>query len=150
MWCTTPVLVSGSAEREGALASQGAPAAATRLRCVRPHRRAALFPCFGLLVTLGACDKEPVVPVPPSPEPPLLAYVAPRDTVVRPSDSVRYAVLNTEVPASEWRWSVSDGAIVTIDSLSGVAVARAPGQTGIRAVTATRTVTATTSVTVRQ
>jgi hypothetical protein len=89
------------------------------------------------------------VPVPPSPEPPLLAYVTPRDTVLRPSDSVRYLVLNTDVPASEWRWSVSDGAVLAIDSLSGMAVARTPGQTGIRAVTVNRTVTATTSVTVR-
>jgi hypothetical protein len=104
---------------------------------------------IGVLASACVAEGETSLPSDAAP-PPLLVYVAPRDTLVGPNDTVFYRVVNSDLPASAWRWSASDTTIVAIDAVTGVAVARKTGQTGVRARAAVPLVTATTNVTVRQ
>ena len=111
-----------------------------------------------LLVALTsslACTAEPIVPPvlppPPSfPPPALTPQVAPPDAAANVGDSVFYRITNTTIPATAWRWRVSDSAIAAIDSVTGAAVARRLGPVGVRgcATDASGSVCATTILTV--
>lgn len=92
-------------------------------------------------------DPDPVPPRPPPP--PAVTLVSPREATVAPGDTVHYQVIYTNIPAADWRWEASDAGVVTVDSTTGLAVARRAGQSGIRACAPAASICAAAALVVR-